>query len=80
MDKLMNAHQFTNDVWKFYKQFANASNINSDEYWEAVVTAGTELDAKYGTNKHMHEIILDVLEALEGEANGEGQSNHQAAG
>lgn len=78
--KVEAAYEFVTAIWKFYKQFANASNINTDEYWEAVVTAGTELDAKYGTNKHMHEIILDVLEALEGEANGEGQSNHQAAG
>ena len=62
------AHDFCNEIWKFYKKHAEVRK--DDEYWAAVVEDADKLEQRYGSNKTMHEIILDVLEGLEKEAKG----------
>lgn len=65
-EKLIHANQFTNAIWQFYKQHADV--IGTDEYWAKVVADAEVLEQRYGKgNKHMHNILLEVIDALEEE-------------
>lgn len=57
---------FVNDIWQFYKQHADVTG--TDEYWAKVVADAEVLEQRYGKgNKHMHNILLEVIDALEEE-------------
>lgn len=63
-EKLVYANQFTNAVWQFFKQHADVKD--TDEYWAGVVADAEVLEQRYGkTDRHMHNIILEVLDALD---------------
>lgn len=63
-EKLIYANQFTNAVWQFFKQHADVTG--TDEYWAKVVADAEVLEQRYGKgNRHMHNIILEVLDALD---------------
>lgn len=63
-EKLIYANQFTNAVWQFFKQHADVKD--TDEYWAGVVADAEVLEQRYGKgNRHMHNIILEVLDALD---------------
>lgn len=65
-EKLVFANLFTNDLWKFYKQYADVTG--TDEYWAKVVADAEVLEQRYGKgNRHMHNILLEVIDALEEE-------------
>lgn len=67
------AYQFVTDIWRFYREFAPKAN-NTDEFWKRALKAAEELESKYGkNNKHMHVIILDVIDALREEAQDDNQ-------
>lgn len=63
-EKLVHANQFTNAVWQFFKRHADVKD--TDEYWAKVVADAEVLEQRYGKgNRHMHNIILEVLDALD---------------
>lgn len=63
-EKLIHANQFTNAVWQFFEQHADVKD--TDEYWAKVVADAEVLEQRYGKgNRHMHNIILEVLDALD---------------
>lgn len=66
--EIQTAYEFVTAIWQFYKRHADVQT--DDEYWAAVVEDADKLEQRYGSNKTMHEIILDVLEGLEREAKG----------
>lgn len=60
------ANLFANDIWQFYKQHADVTG--TDEYWAKVVADAEVLEQRYGKgNRHMHNILLEVIDALEEE-------------
>jgi hypothetical protein len=57
-------YSFVNDAWQFFK--AHAEVKDTDEYWAKVVADAEVLEQRYGKgNRHMHNIILEVLDALD---------------
>lgn len=63
-EMLKQFHEFFNDTWQFFKQHADVKD--TDEYWAGVVADAEVLEQRYGKgNKHMHNIILEVLDALD---------------
>ena len=63
-EKLTFVNLFTNDIWQFFKQHADVKD--TDEYWAGVVADAEVLEQRYGkADKHMHNIILEVLDALD---------------
>lgn len=65
---IKHVHKFVNDIWQFYKEHADVQD--TDQYWASVVADAEVLEARYGgQNKHMHSIILEVLDALDEKGN-----------
>ena len=65
-DVIKNGYSFTMDIWQFYKQHADVKD--TDEYWAGVVADAEVLEQRYGKgNRHMHNILLEVIDALEEE-------------
>ena len=65
-EMLKQFHEFFNDIWQFYKQHADVTG--TDEYWAKVVADAEVLEQRYGKgNRHMHNILLEVIDALEEE-------------
>lgn len=63
-EMLKQFHEFFNDIWQFFKQHADVKG--TDEYWAGVVADAELLEQRYGKgNRHMHNIILEVLDALD---------------
>lgn len=63
-EMLKQFHEFFNDIWQFFKQHADVKD--TDEYWAGVVADAEVLEQRYGKgNRHMHNIILEVLDALD---------------
>lgn len=67
MEEMMrNSFSFATDIWQFYKQHADVTG--TDEYWAKVVADAEVLEQRYGKgNRHMHNILLEVIDALEEE-------------
>jgi len=59
------AYQFTVDLWRFFKAFAFSSSSHDDAFWQEVVQKANSLEDRYGANRSMHVLILDVIDALE---------------
>ena len=65
-EMLKQFHEFFNDIWQFFKQHADVKD--TDEYWAKVVADAEVLEQRYGKgNRHMHNILLEVIDALEEE-------------
>ena len=63
-DVIKNGYSFTMDIWQFFKQHADVKD--TDEYWAGVVADAEVLEQRYGkADRHMHNIILEVLDALD---------------
>ena len=63
-DVIKNGYSFTMDIWQFFKQHSDVKD--TDEYWAGVVADAEVLEQRYGKgNRHMHNIILEVLDALD---------------
>lgn len=65
MADIKHAHDFCNEIWKFYKKHAEVRK--DDDYWAAVVEDATKLDEQYGCKPVIRNIILAVINVLEEE-------------
>jgi len=63
-EELSKYHAGFNACWQYYKKYATASNFNSDEFWQEVVTEADQIAKRYDS-AFINKIIFAVIDELE---------------